>query len=104
VVDYGGPGELVTDECGIRLPMVPRVELIGRLSRAMEMMLEDPDMCRRMSEAGIDRVRREFTWSRKAAQIVAIYRDLLGLPDGDSKLVPVERGQAGISFFSINLI
>ena len=32
VVDYGGPGELVSDECGIRLPMAPREELVGRLS------------------------------------------------------------------------
>jgi glycosyltransferase involved in cell wall biosynthesis len=83
VVDYGGPGELVSDESGIRLPMAPRDELVGRVSSAMVTVVRDPQLCERMSDAGIDRVRRGFTWSRKAAQIVTIYRDLLGLPHAD---------------------
>ena len=33
VVHYGGPGELVSDESGIRLPMSPREKLVGCLSR-----------------------------------------------------------------------
>jgi glycosyltransferase involved in cell wall biosynthesis len=80
VVDYGGPGELVTDDCGIRLPMAPREELVPQLAVAMEALVSDPDRCRRMSHACTDRVRREFTWPVKAEQIVAIYHDLLGLP------------------------
>jgi glycosyltransferase involved in cell wall biosynthesis len=79
VVNYGGPGELVTDQCGIRLPMAPREQLVSRLSESMESLLHDPDRCQRMSLEGIDWVRRSFTWPQKAAQIVAIYRDLLGL-------------------------
>jgi glycosyltransferase involved in cell wall biosynthesis len=79
VVNYGGPGELVTDDCGIRLPMAPREQLVSSLSRAMESLLHDQERCRRMSLAAIDRVRRDFTWPQKAAQIVNIYRDLLGL-------------------------
>ena len=84
VVNYGGPGELVSDECGIRLPMVSREELIGRLSDAMVSMIRDPQQSQRMSHSGIERVRRGFTWSKKAAQIVTIYRDLLGLPHSES--------------------
>jgi glycosyltransferase involved in cell wall biosynthesis len=95
VVNYGGPGELVTDECGIRLPMAPREELVGQLSAAMSRLLRDPDQCQRMSAAGIDRVRCGFTWSRKAAQIVTIYRDVLGLPHADSRPVPLGPPPAG---------
>ena len=84
VVDYGGPGELVSDESGIRLPMAPRDELVGRISNAMATVVRDPQLCERMSSSGIDRVRHGFTWSRKAAQIVTIYRNLLGLPHADS--------------------
>jgi glycosyltransferase involved in cell wall biosynthesis len=80
VVNYGGPGELVTEECGIRLPMAPREQLVTHLVRAMEAMLHEPERCRRMSLASIDRVRCDFTWPQKAAQIVSIYRDMLGLP------------------------
>jgi glycosyltransferase involved in cell wall biosynthesis len=80
VVNYDGPGELVTDKCGIRLPMAPREQLVSRLSESMESLLHDPDRCQRLAAEGIDRVRRSFTWPQKAAQIVTIYRDLLKLP------------------------
>ena len=95
VVDYGGPGELVTDKCGIRLPMAPRKQLVSRLSESMESLLHDPDWCRRMSREGIDRVRRNFTWPQKAAQIVTIYRDLLGLPHDELRTFSLD-GQAAV--------
>ena len=79
VVNYGGPGEIASEECGICLPMAPRKELVDRLSEAMTTLLHDPERCRRMSSAGVEQVRRRFSWPKKAAQIVAIYRDLLGL-------------------------
>ena len=77
VVDYGGPGEIVSAECGIRLPMAPREQLVAQLAQGMITLINDPAACRKMSNASIDRVRREFTWQRKADQIVAIYHDLL---------------------------
>jgi glycosyltransferase involved in cell wall biosynthesis len=85
VVNYGGPGELVTDKCGVRLPMAPREQLVSSLSEAMESLLHDPDRCRRMSLEGIDRVRSDLTWPQKAAQFVTIYRDLLGQGDHELK-------------------
>ena len=33
VVNYGGPGEIVSDDCGIRLPMAPRKELVDQLAK-----------------------------------------------------------------------
>jgi hypothetical protein len=35
VVNYGGPGEIVSDDCGIRLAMAPRDQLVDRLWEAM---------------------------------------------------------------------
>jgi len=95
VVNYGGPGELVTDKCGIRLPMASREQLVNRLSESMESLLHDPDRCQRMSLEGIDRVRRSFTWPQKAAQIVTIYRDLLGLPHDELRSFSID-GQAAV--------
>lgn len=95
VVNYGGPGEIVTDQCGIRLPMIPREQLVGRLSASMESLLHDPDRCQRMSLEGIERIRRNFTWSQKATQIVTIYRDLLGLPHEELRSFALD-GQAAV--------
>lgn len=80
VVNYGGPGEIASDECAIRLPMGPRTELVGRLSMAMATLLRNPERCRKMSSASVERAQKCFAWPKKAAQVVAIYRDLLDLP------------------------
>jgi glycosyltransferase involved in cell wall biosynthesis len=77
VVNYGGPGELTTDECGIRLPLAPRAPLVQDLRAAMEALAADPDRCRRLGAAACRRVRQHFTWNVKAARIVEIYHELI---------------------------
>jgi glycosyltransferase involved in cell wall biosynthesis len=78
IVDYGGPAELVTPECGILLPLRPREELVESLRRAMEALAGDPDRCRALGATACRRVREEFTWSTKAARIVDFYHQILG--------------------------
>jgi glycosyltransferase involved in cell wall biosynthesis len=77
VVDYGGPGELVTPDCGILLPLKPRKELVEQLRAAMEALAGDPGRCRALGRAACQRVREEFTWATKAERIVAMYREIL---------------------------
>jgi glycosyltransferase involved in cell wall biosynthesis len=77
VVDYGGPGELVTPECGVLLPLAPREELVARLRGAMERLAHDWALCRTLGRAAVGRVRAEFTWAAKAARVVGIYRQVL---------------------------
>jgi glycosyltransferase involved in cell wall biosynthesis len=77
VVDYGGPGELVTPGCGTLLAMKPRAELVPQLRRAMQELAGDPDRCRALGRAACQRVRDEFTWSAKAARVVEMYRQIL---------------------------
>ena len=50
VADYGGPGELVTSECGIPLPMAPAAELVSSLRRAMEELAGNPALCRELGK------------------------------------------------------
>jgi glycosyltransferase involved in cell wall biosynthesis len=77
VVDYGGPAELVTPDCGVLLPMRPRAELVASLQKAMEALAADPDRCRNLGAAACQRVRQEFTWDVKAGRIAKMYRDTL---------------------------
>ena len=78
VVNYGGPGELVRPDCGILLPMQAREPLVEALRQAMEELAGDPACCRAMGLAASRRVRQEFTWPKKAARLVDIYRQVLG--------------------------
>ena len=91
VVNYGGPGEIVANDCGICLPMAPRKELVDQLATAMTGLLHNPEQCRSMAVAGLERVQRYFSWPQKAAQIVAIYRDLLGLAYDESSAHDTQR-------------
>jgi glycosyltransferase involved in cell wall biosynthesis len=77
VVDYGGPGELVTESTGVKLPMRKRDELVTFLQTAMERMAADPAGCRRMGESAAAEVRREHTWDAKAGRVAEIYRQVL---------------------------
>ena len=55
VVDYGGPGELVDDACGIRVALGPRAELIDGFTRELEALALDPIGLRQMRSAGVER-------------------------------------------------
>jgi glycosyltransferase involved in cell wall biosynthesis len=77
VVDYGGPAELVTPACGVLLPLLPREQLVGRLRESMEHLANNPELCRSMSQAAVERVRSEFTWVSKAARVLEFYRRVL---------------------------
>src|SRR4051794_7323965 len=77
VVDYGGPGELVSDATGIKVPMRPREQLVESLRAAMERLAADTAGCRRNGEAAAAEVRREHTWDAKADRVAEIYRAVL---------------------------
>ena len=77
VVNYGGPGELVSSETGVRIPMRPRAELIVLIRQAMEWLAADHLRCRQIGLAAAQEVRERWTWDAKAKQVTDIYRELL---------------------------
>ena len=62
IVDYGGPGELVSAATGVKLPMRPREELVQSLQRAMERLAADPAACRAMGSAAVAGAAAANTW------------------------------------------
>jgi glycosyltransferase involved in cell wall biosynthesis len=77
VVDYGGPGELIDDECGIAVPLGRQPILVRTLRAAMERLAGDHDECRRMSASTVAHVRERHTWGAKAEQISEFYDEVL---------------------------
>lgn len=78
VVDYGGPGELVTDEVGFKVPIGQRAEIIANLRTAVGALCDKPGQIAIMSEAARKRTRTLFTWDAKARQVLQIYDWVLG--------------------------
>ncbi len=101
VVDYGGPGELVTDRTGYRVAIGPREQIVADFRAAIQKIVDDPASLEPMSHAAMQRVEQAFTWSAKAHQVAAVYAHATGqssqrpdfgmpLPDGlsDDALSP----------------
>lgn len=78
VVDYGGPGEIVDDAIGWRLPLGDRATLIAGLQRVVAAAVADPALIDRKGDAAVANVWPRFDWDQKARAMVAIYRQVLG--------------------------
>ena len=78
VVDYGGPGELVTPQTGFAVPMGARAEIVQGVRGAVQSVLDNPTLLPPMREAGLQRVAEHFTWDAKARKIVRVYHWVTG--------------------------
>lgn len=70
----GGVGDVVSDgETALVIPprSVPEIEL------AISRLMDDPALCRRLSEAGHALIRDRFTWALNAEAVAALYREQL---------------------------
>jgi len=74
VVNYGGPGELVTDETGVRVPLGDRANLVAGFRSALERFAADPSSLDAIGARARRRVFNLFTWPAKARQTLEVYR------------------------------
>ncbi|MBD1933639.1 MULTISPECIES: glycosyltransferase family 4 protein [Cyanophyceae] len=77
VVDYGGPGELVTKSTGYTVPMGSRAEIVARFREILNRLIADPSIITEMGQRARDRVLTHFTWDAKARQTLEVYRWVL---------------------------
>jgi len=76
-LDYGGPGEMVTSECGIKVKPVSPEQTIKELSEALLKLAINPDLRKQMGEAGRKRVEGYYTWDKKGEFIQKVYQSVL---------------------------
>jgi len=78
VLDYGGPGELVSPQTGYAIAMGQREEIISRVAKALQELTDDPTQLREMGQKARQRVLKHFTWDAKAAMVLEVYKWVLG--------------------------
>jgi glycosyltransferase involved in cell wall biosynthesis len=78
VVDYGGPGELVTEKTGLTVPIGTRAQIVANLRDRLELLAGGPALVSRMSEAARRRAMGQFTWAAKARQTLEVYDWVMG--------------------------
>jgi glycosyltransferase involved in cell wall biosynthesis len=73
VTNYGGLGELVTENTGFLIAMGSRNEIIGRLRETLMRLADHPELIDEKSTAAYARAHQHFTWQVKARQTVEVY-------------------------------
>lgn len=73
IVDYAGPGELVTAETGFKVPCGNRAEITSAFSKTLDRLADDPASLGTLAQNAQKRVDDYFLWSRKAEQVRQVY-------------------------------
>jgi len=72
--DVGGVREAVSQDCGILIKRAAQKEL----KEALEKLLKNPQLIRKMGEAAQKRVKKEFSLDRMFRETEGVYRGILG--------------------------
>jgi len=76
-LDHQGAHDMVTDRCGVKIPVTTPREVIDRLSQAVASLAGDPGRLEKLA-AGARLRAREFLWSRRGERLASVYRGVLG--------------------------
>lgn len=72
VVDYAGPGELVDDAVGFKVPIAEAAEIVESLRALLGGLVADPAILSTKAEAARQRIAQDYLWSAKASRIIGI--------------------------------
>lgn len=78
VVDYAGPGELVTEATGYKVPLGTRAGITTALRARIEAIAADPSDLPAIGQRAQERALSLFTWPAKARQVAWVYDWVLG--------------------------
>lgn len=94
-LDHQGVHDMVTPECGIRIPVTTPDEVIGRLAEALTTLGADREGRARLGGGALERARC-YLWDVQGERMLKVYREVLG--DGfcwESRRPPVDQTLCG---------
>jgi glycosyltransferase involved in cell wall biosynthesis len=75
-LDHQGAHDIVTPECGIKIPVQNPRQVVDDLARAIVRLAQAPAERRRLSRGALERA-REYLWSQQAEHMAALYEEVL---------------------------
>jgi glycosyltransferase involved in cell wall biosynthesis len=76
--DWGGPAEMVNDQCGIKIPVTSPEAAISGFAEAFQKLHAKPEWRVAVGAEAWRRVREEFSWQKKRAVLESAYARCLG--------------------------
>lgn len=92
VAEYGGPGDIVTDQVGYRIPLTDESKMAAEIESVLERLASDRDHLETLRQQGTTYAREHLTWEAKARKVADVLWWAVGAsPKPD--MPPPERSQ-----------
>jgi glycosyltransferase involved in cell wall biosynthesis len=78
--DWGGPGEMITEDCGIKVPVRSLEETVKSFAAALQRLKDEPALRQTLARAARDRALSVFGWAAKRRLLETTYARLTGGP------------------------
>jgi glycosyltransferase involved in cell wall biosynthesis len=75
-LDWGGPGEMVDAESGVKIPVGKRDETVAAFSAALVRLKDSAELRLRIARAARERALKLFRWDARAALLQSTYERL----------------------------
>jgi glycosyltransferase involved in cell wall biosynthesis len=76
-LDHQGMHDIVTEQCGVKIPVTTPREVVKRLSEAIARLADDEAEWERLSRGAVQRA-RQYLWSRQEDAMAELYGRVLG--------------------------
>ena len=77
--DFGGPGEFVTKECGIKVKPYKLDQSVKDIANALLKLATDAELHKRLSEGARHKIEQNYAWEIKAKRLDYIYTKVLSM-------------------------
>ncbi len=74
--DHCGFSDVITENCGIKVPLKSKSQFITELAKAIELLYSDEEKRKALSEGAFIRA-KEYSWDKKGITLNKIYQSLL---------------------------
>ncbi len=75
-LDWGGPGEMVDAESGVKIPVTNRVATVSALAAGIQRLAASPELRLALARAAHGRARQHFRWESRAQLLVRTYEQV----------------------------
>lgn len=78
-VDAGGPGYAVLGECGIKVPLAGKEQMVNNLAKGIAKLRDNAQLRVAMGRNAQERVRKRFTWDVVVNEMLEVYDEVISM-------------------------